>query len=390
MSPFSSSAFAINRAYFVHALQRRSLGSIYAASVAPGAEISVEATAKTSAAAAAAATSTMDIRRVSAWQWKKDAQEHVLLMNDMLYPRSNTHDSLKKRMHAVRANPVYNFLHTYYRYSAEELKLYSEGLNAVLEVGKTSKERENKGGYEEEAAEEEARRLLHQKYTLHRCSHEDKGEDGEAYFAELVVPSVHTRGADTLMPLISAREILQNTQSRDRWLGCFGFHEWAMLYKGGDKRHQEQLPLRVSQDVIDAVVETEGSLKCTHFDAWRFFKKEAQPLNIIHPMHRLEQNKYEQPGCVHATMDLFKYAYSIYPFCSSSLLRKTLALAIEARKIDMRASPYDVSAFAIGAPLCVDTLEGRRLYVKEQECLANAAYPIRAELIKVYDELLAS
>ena len=43
-------------------------------------------------------------------------------------------------------------------------------------------------------------------------------------------------------------------------------------------------------------------------------------------------------------MDLFKYAYQLYPFISSELLRECLLLAISARKIDMRASPYDVSS----------------------------------------------
>lgn len=51
-------------------------------------------------------------------------------------------------------------------------------------------------------------------------------------------------------------------------------------------------------------------------------------------------------GCVHAAMDLFKYAYQLYPFVSSDLLRDCLELAITARKLDMRASPYDVSHVA--------------------------------------------
>lgn len=42
-------------------------------------------------------------------------------------------------------------------------------------------------------------------------------------------------------------------------------------------------------------------------------------------------------------MDLFKYAYQLYPFVSSELLRECLELAVKARKVDMRASPYDVS-----------------------------------------------
>jgi hypothetical protein len=62
-------------------------------------------------------------------------------------------------------------------------------------------------------------------------------------------------------------------------------------------------------------------------------------------------------GCVHAAMDLFKYAYQLYPFLSSGLLRECLTLAVTARKIDMRASPYDVS----GVEGCSGVWEGRHV-----------------------------
>ena len=110
------------------------------------------------------------------------------------------------------------------------------------------------------------------------------------------------------------------------------------------KRHQPSLSLRVSQATIDAVVYS-SKIRCTHFDAWRFFHPKAQPLNIVSPMSRAAQAQYEQPGCIHANMDLFKYAYVLYPLVSSDLLLDALRLAIRARKIDMRASPYDVARF---------------------------------------------
>ena len=56
-------------------------------------------------------------------------------------------------------------------------------------------------------------------------------------------------------------------------------------------------------------------------------------------------------------MDLFKYAYQLYPFLSSDLLRDCLTLAVTARKIDMRASPYDVS----GVEGCSGVLEGKHV-----------------------------
>ncbi len=88
-------------------------------------------------------------------------------------------------------------------------------------------------------------------------------------------------------------------------------------------------------------------------------------------------------------MDLFKYAYSLYPFIPSSLLLGSLRLAIEARKIDMRASPYDVSKVDnCGPPICVETTEGKREYMILQEELAVAAAPIRAELLLEYEKVL--
>lgn len=158
---------------------------------------------------------------------------------------------------------------------------------------------------------------------------------------------------------------------------------------------------------LDDTVELSHALKCTHYDAFRFFHPSAQPLNSVSILTRDFQEENEQPGkygtlhtrvffqsfsfsvhdfilsnifncafcfiffifinhflflllcfnfpffplflffffvgCVHAAMDLFKYAYQLYPFISSELLRDCLILAIKARKIDMRASPYDVS-----------------------------------------------
>jgi hypothetical protein len=54
-----------------------------------------------------------------------------LAMNSLLYPESDSKTSLKDRMHAVSSHPIYNFLHSYYRYSSAELKLYSPGINIV-------------------------------------------------------------------------------------------------------------------------------------------------------------------------------------------------------------------------------------------------------------------
>ena len=78
---------------------------------------------------------------------------------------------------------------------------------------------------------------------------------------------------------------------------------------GGDglvSRHQT-LPLRVSQGDLNRLVEA-LPLKCTHYDAFRFFAPPAAPLNGVEPApSRASQPQLEQPGCVHASMDLFRF-----------------------------------------------------------------------------------
>mmetsp|Transcript_37197 Transcript_37197/g.37877 ORF Transcript_37197/g.37877 Transcript_37197/m.37877 type:complete len:178 (+) Transcript_37197:648-1181(+) len=150
------------------------------------------------------------------------------------------------------------------------------------------------------------------------------------------------------------------------------------------KKHQDKLPYRVSQATINQIVESQ-LLCCTHYDAWRFFQNNSQDFNPITPMSRDTQILYEQPACIHANMDLFKYAYQLYPLVPSNLLLRSLKLAIKARIIDMRASPYDVSGYEeCREAICVETEQGRRQYVHEQEQLAKQAAVIRRELLDVY------
>ena len=54
----------------------------------------------------------------------------------------------------------------------------------------------------------------------------------------------------------------------------------------------------------DAVLES-MPLRCSHFDAYRFFTAPATPRNE-HRLSRASQGESEQPGCLHANMDLLK------------------------------------------------------------------------------------
>lgn len=181
-------------------------------------------------------------------------------------------------------------------------------------------------------------------------------------------------------------ELLEATAGRTPNFGCHGLHEWAMVYRGREVRHESTLRLRLSQPEIDAVVETRP-IACSHFDAFRFFAGAARNFNRLQPT--LDGRvAMEQPGCVHANMDLYKWAAKSMPWVGSDLLLDSFELAMELRRLDMRASPYDVSQYGL-TPVRIETAEGRRQYEDEQRELATRAAGIRARLIEVIRATLA-
>jgi hypothetical protein len=182
------------------------------------------------------------------------------------------------------------------------------------------------------------------------------------------------------------RGLLAATASRPPIFSCHGLHEWAMVYGGQQVRHEKTTPLRLPQAEIDAVVASRA-ICCTHHDAFRFFAASARPLNRLQPSLELRE-EMEQPGCVHANMDLYKWAAKAMPWIGSALLLDCFELAIELRDLDMRASPYDLGAWG-REPVRIETPEGRRIYETEQKRLSLAAVPLRARLISAIEETLA-
>lgn len=178
--------------------------------------------------------------------------------------------------------------------------------------------------------------------------------------------------------------LLTATAARKPHLGCFGMHEWAMVYRSADVRH-EDWPLRLGADGTDAVVES-LPVRCTHFDAFRFFTAAARPLNAVQPQ-RSDQIALEQPGCLHAGMDLYKWAYKLDPYVPSELVADCFELALDIRSLDMRASPYDLAPLGY-APVRIETAEGRARYRREQAGFTERARPLRARLIALCEELL--
>jgi hypothetical protein len=184
--------------------------------------------------------------------------------------------------------------------------------------------------------------------------------------------------------------LLVATASRPPRLGCFGLHEWAMVYRtaqeGTSPRH-EAVPLRLGTAGTDAVVES-LPVHCTHHDAFRFFTAAAQPRNAVAPA-RADQVAFEQPGCLHATMDLYKWAYKLLPATPAELVADCFALAVEVRELDMRASPYDLSDFGY-SPVRIETPAGRAEYARAQAGFARRAAPLRRRLVELCEALLPS
>jgi len=181
------------------------------------------------------------------------------------------------------------------------------------------------------------------------------------------------------------RRLIRSARSRPSRFNCFGLHEWAMLYRSKAARH-EHVPLRLSSEEIDRCVRR-SVIRCSHFDAFRFFTPAARGLNELLPSRsgRLEN---EQFGCIHFNMDLYRWCYKSSPWVGSDLLRECFALALEARELDMRASPYDLSEYGYD-PIAVETPEGRERYAFEQAGISRRGMALGERLLRELDFALA-
>jgi hypothetical protein len=252
-----------------------------------------------------------------------------------------------------RAHPVEDFLFTYYMHRPAQLRRWHPGPGIALE----------------RASERAGWRFYH--YA-----------DGAA---ALDLEGFMATGV-TKVRLI--RDLLSATAARTAHLGCFGLHEWAMVYRQTpDQRRHDEWPLRLGQLGTDEVVQSH-QIRCSHFDAFRFFTDLARPLNTLSPA-RGSQAAMEQPGCLHATMDLYKWAYKLSPAIPSDLTAGCFDLAREVRELDMRASPYDLRALGY-QPVEIETAAGKATYVHAQRHFAARAHAVRLTLIKACDALLAA
>jgi hypothetical protein len=182
-----------------------------------------------------------------------------------------------------------------------------------------------------------------------------------------------------------ASTLVAATQARPAQFGCFGLHEWAMVYRlGDDEVRHAGWPLRLGSSGTDEVVEAH-QIRCSHYDAFRFYTPPARSLNLIQPT-RESQPDLEQPGCLHAGMDLYKWAYKLSPAVPSDLVMDCFDLAREIRELDMRASPYDLTELGY-EPVPIETPAGKATYAAAQRGFSARGQVLRERLLAAVEDL---
>lgn len=285
-----------------------------------------------------------EIRILSQRQWQALEAEHRATVVPWI-------DAYRDRRARRETHPVHDFLFTYYQTNRQNLKRWRPSADMILEG---------------EAAEP----FL--------------SDDRYVRTKEGVRLNLQKLDEGALRRVRWVRSLISAVKARPARFNCFGLHEWAMVYRAEEIRH-EKTPLRLKGEAIEKVVESVG-IRCSHYDAFRFFTKEACPLNEIQPSRdaRLEN---EQFGCVHFNMDLYKWCFKLSPWIGSDLLRECFLLALEARELDMRASPYDLREYGY-APILIETPEGREAYRVEQKQLTRKGKVLAGRLAEQCDYLL--
>ena len=282
--------------------------------------------------------------RLAGEQWRPLEAAHQARVDAV------TADHLSRRLDA-RRHPVEDFLFSYYMFSPAKLRRWHPGPGVALE------------GADERAG-----------WSFYRHADGAATLDLETFLAART-PRVR-----------SIRQLLSATAGRSVQLGCFGLHEWAMVYRQSpEQRRHGDWPLRLGQAGTDEVVESH-QIRCSHFDAFRFFTQAARPLNTLAPS-KDSQVTMEQPGCLHANMDLYRWAYKLSPAIPSDLTADCFDLARAVRELDMRAAPYDLRPLGY-EPMTIETPDGKAEYAEAQRDFATQAQVLRRRLIEACDILL--
>ncbi len=254
---------------------------------------------------------------------------------------------------------MYDFLFTYYAFRPAWLRRWHPGPEVAL-------------------AGESAREFL--RWPEYRAL--DPDAPGEGVAIDLTTLPTHRR--EFVRWLKGLQEVVQ---ARPPFFGCHGLHEWAMIYRQPpDEVRHNAWPLRHAPAELTRIVEA-STVCCSHFDAFRFFTGPARPINRLQPT-RAAAPELEQRGCLHANMDLYKWAFKLAPFTPAELIADCFELARDIRAVDMRASPYDLRALGF-EPIPIESPAGRADYELHQRAFAARGEPLRVRLIALCVELLA-
>ena len=278
-------------------------------------------------------------------RWLEEKKAHEQRVDELLK------DYLEARSRQEK-NPVMDFLFEYYAFRPSGLRRWSPGMGVHL-------------AYSDSNQLPEVSEL-----TI---------DDRSAFVDPTLFPDKRISSLKWMI------QMLENTQNSRPSFGCFGMHEWAMVYKTEDPRHK-QLPMRMEPDQLAEFVESRPLL-CTHFDAFRFFTEPAKPMNRFE-LSREKFHQTEQPGCIHSNMDLYKWAFKMYPWISSAIILDAFELAVEARHIDMQASPYDLREQGL-EPIKIETEAGRKEYKQKQEMIFQKGLPVRQQITDKMREVLS-
>ncbi|WP_291792295.1 3-methyladenine DNA glycosylase [Brevibacterium sp.] len=293
--------------------------------------------------------------------------------------RSRTRAHLERRSRGEK-HPVEDFLYTYYPFTPGQLATWHPGAGTAVSA---------EAGAEPEAdatatASADAQAAVLSRLSARKWYRARALPDGTSVLTLDLTAWREARGSGAHF----IRDLLARTLGREGTFGCFGLHEWAMVYKQTDEEHRHtQVPLRLSRADTDAVVEGHR-IRCSHFDAFRFFTPPARPLNTLAPA-RETMREMEQPGCLHGGMDLYKWAMKLGPVVPSEVTLAAFDLAREIRVLDMEASPYDVRGWGYDA-VAIETPEGKAEYVRRQREFAERGNAIRRDLLSALDSALGA
>lgn len=290
-------------------------------------------------------------------QWLAASRAHEQRISGFTTPFLN-------RRHEGRQHPVEDFLFTYYTLSPAQFTRWHPGFGTIL---LDAPERADWKFYRPATPAEL------------RVTGAPEGVSGVVLDRETFVAKRETAIRFT-------RELLSNTVAKTGTFDCFGLHEWAMAYKAQENgvRH-DYVGLRLGAEGTNQVVESHR-IRCSHFDAFRFFQPQAVERNELKPS-RESQRGMEQPGCLHANMDLYKWAYKLLPAVDSDLLADCFELAWDVRRTDMEASPYELSGWGY-EPVRIETPAGKAEYVRRQRNFAARSDSLRHRLLAVTERLL--